>query len=113
MFYLLFQTYVISVFIWMLLVSYTCCKCFILVLCMFAMVFKCFKVFLRVFHTHVLSVLSVFGRMLQVLHLNISKIDLLVHMLCQCFINRTSKFIRLSRCSRKTMVASKSHEDLY
>ena len=33
--------------------------------------------------------------------------------MCQCFINQTSKFIRLPRCSRKMMVASKRHEDLY
>jgi hypothetical protein len=32
---------------------------------------------------------------------------------CWCFVNRTSKFIRSPRCSRKTMVASKRHEDLY
>ena len=32
---------------------------------------------------------------------------------CRCFINRTSKFIRLPRCSRKTMVAYNRHEDLY
>ena len=32
---------------------------------------------------------------------------------CQCFVNRTSKLIRLPRCSRKTMVASKRCEDLY
>jgi hypothetical protein len=29
------------------------------------------------------------------------------------FCRPTSKFIRLSRCSRKTMVKSKRHEDLY
>jgi hypothetical protein len=28
----------------------------------------------------------------------------------RCFVNRTSEFIRLSRCSRKTMVASKRHK---
>ena len=33
--------------------------------------------------------------------------------LCRCFVNRTSKFIRLPYCSRKMMVASKRHEDLY
>ena len=31
----------------------------------------------------------------------------------RCFINRTSKLIRLSCCSRKMMVASKRHKDLY
>jgi hypothetical protein len=32
---------------------------------------------------------------------------------CQCFVNRTSKLKRLPCYSRKTMVASKIHEDLY
>ena len=32
---------------------------------------------------------------------------------CQCFINQTSKLIRLPCCFRKTMVASNRHEDLY
>ena len=32
---------------------------------------------------------------------------------CWCFINRTSKLIRLPRYCRKTMVASKRHNDLY
>jgi hypothetical protein len=32
---------------------------------------------------------------------------------CRCFVNRTSKFKRMSRCSRKTMVAFKRHKDLY
>jgi hypothetical protein len=50
---------------------------------MFAMVFKCFHVFLQVFHTHVLSILSVFKCMLQVLRLDVSKVDRLLHML-QC-----------------------------
>jgi hypothetical protein len=32
---------------------------------------------------------------------------------CRCFVNQTSKLIRLPCCSRKMMVASKRHEDLY
>ena len=32
---------------------------------------------------------------------------------CQCFVNRTSKLIQFPHCSRKTMVASKRHNDLY
>jgi hypothetical protein len=40
-------------------------------------------VFLRMFQTHVSSVLSVFTRMLHVLHLDILKVDRLLHML-QC-----------------------------
>jgi hypothetical protein len=31
----------------------------------------------------------------------------------RCFVNRSSKFIRLQHCSRKMMVASKRHDDLY
>ena len=31
----------------------------------------------------------------------------------RCFVNRTSKLIWLLRCSRKMMVASNRHEDLY
>jgi hypothetical protein len=34
------------------------------------------------------------------------------HANCWCFVNRTSEFIRLPRCSRKIMVASKRHKDL-
>ena len=44
-------------------------------LCMFAMVFKCFQVFLQVFQKHVSSVSSTFRHMLQGLHLNVSKVD--------------------------------------
>jgi hypothetical protein len=49
----------------------------------FAMVFKCFYVFLHGFQMHVLSVSSVFRRMLQVLHLDVSKVDWVLNML-QC-----------------------------
>jgi hypothetical protein len=50
---------------------------------MFAMVFKYFQMFLQLFQTHVLSVSSVFRRILQVLHLDVSKVDRILHML-QC-----------------------------
>jgi hypothetical protein len=58
-------------------VSYVCCKCFIWVLHMFVMVFKCFQ-------TLVLSVLSVFFCILQLLHLDISKVDRVLHIGCPC-----------------------------
>ena len=54
----MFHTYVASVFIWMLLMFY-----------------NSFQVFLQVFQMHVSSVSSVFRRMLQVLCLNVSKVD--------------------------------------
>jgi hypothetical protein len=53
-----FQSYVASVFIWMLhMFSHICCKCFIWMLCMF---FKCFCMcFRRMFQTFHLSFLYV------------------------------------------------------
>jgi hypothetical protein len=60
-------------------VSLICCKCFIWMLHMFAIVFK---VFLQVFQTHVSSILSVFGCMLHVLYLDVSKVDRLLHIGC-------------------------------
>ena len=49
----------------------------------FEMVFKCFSgVFLQVFLKHVSSISSIFRRMLQVLHLNVSKVDRVLHMGC-------------------------------
>jgi hypothetical protein len=67
-----FQMYVGSVFIWMLhMFSHICCKCFIWMLCIFAMVFKCFcKCFIRIFQMFHLSFF-----LSQVLHPNVSKID--------------------------------------
>ena len=52
---------------------------------MFAMIFKCFHVFLQVFQKHGLSVPSVFRSMLQSVasNLDISKVDRVLHML-QC-----------------------------
>jgi hypothetical protein len=53
------------------------------------MVLKCFSgvflqvFFLQVFQTYISSVSSIFGRMLQVLHLDVSKVDLGVgHEMC-------------------------------
>ena len=71
----------LQVFIWVLHMFHTyvasvlsgCCVCF-------TMVFKCFQVFLQVFQMHVSSASSVFRRMLQVLHLNISKVDRVLHL---------------------------------
>ena len=77
----IFQTYVASVFVWMLHMFHTyvanilfgCCVCFI-------MVFKCFQVFLQVFRMYVSSISSAFRRMLQVLYLDVSKVDRLLHL---------------------------------
>ena len=41
--------------------------------------FKCFQVFLQMFQMHVLNVSSVFRRMLQVLYLDVSKVDRVLH----------------------------------
>jgi hypothetical protein len=46
----------------------------------FAMVSSVFKVFLHVFQMHVLNVSSAVRRMLQILHLNVSKIDQVLHL---------------------------------
>jgi hypothetical protein len=58
------------------------CKRFIWVLHIFAMVFKCFQTFWQVFHMLVSSVSSVFFCMLQLLHLDVSKVDQVLHMGC-------------------------------
>ena len=56
------------------------CKCFIWMLHMFAMVLKCFPcVFASVFR-RLFQVFHVFFFMLQLLHLDISKVDRLLHM---------------------------------
>jgi hypothetical protein len=52
--FVFFQTYVASIFIWML--------------CMFLTYCHAFQVFSQMFHTHVLSVSSFFRRMLQKFH---------------------------------------------
>jgi hypothetical protein len=72
MFPLFFHTYVASVLIWMLHMFHTyvvsvlsgCCVCFIIVFQVF------FQIFLQVFRMHVSSV-STFGRMSQVLYLDV------------------------------------------
>jgi hypothetical protein len=63
-----FHTYVASV-------SSGCCMCL-------AMIFKCFQVFTRVFQTLVSNVSSVFFCMLQLLHVNVSKVDRVLHIGC-------------------------------
>jgi hypothetical protein len=55
------------------------CRCFICMLRMFAMVLKCSQVFLQMFQTHVTCVSSVFFRILQLLHLNVSKVYQMLH----------------------------------
>jgi hypothetical protein len=57
-------------------ISRICCKYFIWILRMFAIVFKCFS--------GVSSVLSVFRRMLQVLDLDILKVDRMLHICLLC-----------------------------
>ena len=57
-------------------VSHICCKCFIW---MFAYVCNGFQLFLQVFQMHISSVSSVFC-LLQVLYLNVSKVDRVLHM---------------------------------
>ena len=54
-------------------------KCFIWILRMFYMGFKYFQVFLQIFQMHVLNVSSVLRRMLQVLHLDVLKVDQVLH----------------------------------
>jgi hypothetical protein len=74
-----FQTYVASVFIWMLHMFHIyvasvlsgCCVCFDMVSSVFQVFFTC--------------VSSVSFYMLQVLHLDVLKVDLLLHMLTCCY----------------------------
>ena len=51
--------------------------------CWFAIVFKCFQAFSQLFQTLVLSVLFVFFCMLQLLHLDVSKVHRMLHMRCE------------------------------
>jgi len=53
-------------------VSHIRCMCFIWMLRMVAMVFKCF---FEVFQKHISSVSTTFRRMLQLLYLDVSKVD--------------------------------------
>jgi hypothetical protein len=57
------------------------CKCFIWMLHMFAIIFKCFLgVFHKCFRRLFLSVSFAFTCMLQVLHLHVSKVDWMFHL---------------------------------
>jgi hypothetical protein len=47
---------------------------------MFTIVSSIFQVFLQVFQTHVSNVLFVFRRILQLLHLDVSKLDRVLHL---------------------------------
>jgi len=87
MFHLFFQTYVASVFIWMLYIF-------------LQWLFKRFQVFLQVFQTYVASVSTVFKRVLQVFHIDVAKVDLLfahvvVGPICR---NRLLCWARLHAC---------------
>jgi hypothetical protein len=82
MFHLIFQTYVASmvldiayIFTHMLQVFYLN----VVYVCNGFQVF--FHVFLQVFHRHVSSALSIFRRIFQMLHLDVSKVDRVLHML--------------------------------
>jgi hypothetical protein len=46
-----------------------------------AKVFKCFMCFLQVFQTYVSNISSVFIRILQMFHQDVSKVDRVLHML--------------------------------
>jgi hypothetical protein len=73
----IFQTYVVSVFIWMLHMFTHMLQVFYL-----HVTYVCngFQVFFQVFQTHDSSVSSVFRHMLQVLHLDVLKIYRVLHM---------------------------------
>jgi hypothetical protein len=71
-------------------ISHRCCKCFIWMLRMFTMVSSVFQVFFQVFQTHVSSVSSVFRRMLQVLRLDVSKVDRVLHLPPRLLLHRLS-----------------------
>ena len=65
-------------------VSHICCKFFYLdVAYVLQCLFKCFQMFWQVFQTHVSSISSVFRHMLQMFHLNVSKVNWVLYML-QC-----------------------------
>jgi hypothetical protein len=82
MFHLCFWTYCCKcIYLDIVYVSHICCKCFIWILRMFAMVFNYFSCAFQVFQQHVSNVSFVFRCMLQVLHLDASKVDQVLHML--------------------------------
>jgi hypothetical protein len=62
----------------------------------FAMVLSAFLVFLQVFQKHVSSVSSAFRRMLQVLCLNVSKVDQVLHLPPRLLLSRLG--VSSSRC---------------
>jgi hypothetical protein len=64
-----------------------CCICFTYMLQVFYLdvayvcnSFMCFQVFLQVFQMHILSVSSIFIRMLQMLYLDVSKVNWVLHL---------------------------------
>jgi hypothetical protein len=62
-------------------VSHICCMCFILMLHIFCNdFFKRFQVFLQVFQIYVASVSTAFERISQMFHLNVSKVDRVLHL---------------------------------
>jgi hypothetical protein len=66
---------------------------------MFAIVSRVFQVFLQVFHMHVLNVSLVFTHMLQMLHLDVSKVDRVMHLPARLLLSRlgvsSSPFVAL------------------
>jgi hypothetical protein len=73
-----FQTHVASVFIWMLHMFHTYISCVLSRwLQWFSSIFRCF---FQVYQKHVLSVSSTFRRMLQLLYLDVSKVDRVLHL---------------------------------
>ena len=105
MFHLFFQTYVASVFIWMLHMFHTyvtsvlsgCCIC----LQWFLSIFRCFCNYFRL----MFQVLHLFRCMLQVLHLNILKIDRVLHIL-QCNLHVVAAGGVRGRAGRRHRVGS-------
>jgi hypothetical protein len=76
MFHLCFRTYVASVFIWVLHMFHTYIACILSGYCVCLQWFSSvFQIFLRVFQKHVSNISSNFFCMLQVLHLNVLKVD--------------------------------------
>jgi hypothetical protein len=75
-----FQTYVVSLFIWMLHRFYTYVANVLSGGCVCLKDFQVFYAFLQVFQTHVSSVSSVFFCMLHVLRLDVLKVDRVLHL---------------------------------
>jgi hypothetical protein len=68
-------------------VSHICCKCFIW-MCYVYNGFKCFSDVLQMFQTYVSNVLFVLRRMLEVLHLNVLKVDQVLHITLRLLLPR-------------------------